>query len=202
VKQNGLQHDISDEIYLPYSVIPASDIRVLVRTQSDPLALAPKIRSAVKEIDDKQPIVQVQTLEQLRGQRLSEPRVTTALLIAFAILAMVITAAGLGGVVAYGVNQRLNEIGIRVALGARPMSVLSLVVKQGMTIVAIGLAIGVAGALASTRLIGGLLYAVGPNDAVTYIGVALALLGVAGLASYLPARRALRVDPVQALRAR
>ena len=202
VKQNGLQHDISDEIYLPYSVIPASDIRVLVRTHADPLALAPRIRAAVKEIDDKQPIVQVQTLEQLRGQRLSEPRVTTALFVAFAILAMVITAAGLGGVVAYGVNQRLGEIGIRVALGARPISVLSLVVRHGMTIVAVGLAIGVAGALASTRLIGGLLYAVGPNDVATYVGVALALLGVACLASYLPARRALRVDPVQALRSR
>jgi putative ABC transport system permease protein len=202
VKQNGLQHDISDEIYLPYSVTPASDIRVLVRTHGDPLAIAPKVRAAVKELDDQQPIVQVQTLEQLRGQRLSEPRVTTALLIAFAILAMVITAAGLGGVVAYGVNQRLNEIGIRVALGARPLSVLSLVVKQGMTIVAIGLTIGVVAAIASTRLITGLLFAVGPNDAPTYIGVAAALLAVAGLASYLPARRALHVDPVQALRAR
>jgi len=202
VKQAGLQHDITDEIYLPYSVTPAGDIRVLVRTRGDPQAIAPKVRAAVKELDEQQPIVQVQTLEQLRGQRLSEPRVTTALLIAFAILAMVITAAGLGGVVAFGVNQRLNEIGIRVALGARPLSVLSLVVKQGMTIVAIGLAIGVAGAIASTRLITGLLFAVGPNDVPTYIGVAVALLAVAGLASYLPARRALRIDPVQALRAR
>jgi putative ABC transport system permease protein len=121
---------------------------------------------------------------------------------AFAILAMVITAAGLGGVVAFGVNQRLTEIGIRVALGARPVSVLGLVVKQGMTIVAIGLAIGVAAALAGTRLIGGLLYAVAPNDVGTFVGVALALLGVASLAAYLPARRALRVDPVQAMRAR
>jgi ABC-type antimicrobial peptide transport system permease subunit len=166
------------------------------------MALAPKVRAAVKELDDKQPIVQIQSLEQLRGQRLSEPRVTTALLVAFAILAMVITAAGLGGVVAYGVNQRLNEIGIRVALGARPTNVLSLVVRHGMAIVAVGLAIGVAGALGTTRLIGGLLYAVGPNDVVTYIGVAAGLLAVAGFASYLPARRALRVDPVQALRAR
>jgi putative ABC transport system permease protein len=202
VKQGGLQHDITDEIYLPYSVLPTGDIRVLVRTQGDPMAMAPKLRAAVKDLDDKQPLVQVQTLEQLRGQRLSEPRVTTALLVAFAILAMVITAAGLGGVVAYGVNQRLNEIGIRVALGAKPMNVLSLVVRHGMSIVAVGLAIGVAGALGTTRLIGGLLYAVGPNDVVTYVGVAAALLAVAGLASYLPARRALKVDPVQALRAR
>jgi putative ABC transport system permease protein len=156
----------------------------------------------VKALDDKQPIVSVQTLDKLRGIRLSEPRVTTVLLLSFAILALVITAGGLGGVVAYGVNQRLNEIGIRVALGAKPMSVLSLVVRQGMTIVAVGLAIGVVTALATSRLIDGLLFAVGANDAVTYVGVAFALLAVAALASYLPARRALRVDPVQALRAR
>jgi putative ABC transport system permease protein len=202
VRQNGLAQDISDEIYLPFSARPTSDIRVLVRAMGDPLAVAPRIRAAVKELDDKQPVVSVQTLEQLRGIRLSEPRVTTILLISFAVLALVITAGGLGGVVAYSVNQRLSEIGIRVALGAKPMNVLSLVVKQGLGIVAIGLAIGVVAALASSRLIGGLLFAVGPNDVPTYIGVAAALLAVAGLASYLPARRALQVDPVQALRSR
>ena len=202
VMQAGPAQNIVDEIYIPYFVISARDMRVLVRTAGDPQLAAPSIRAAVKELDDKQPIVSVQTLERLRGVRLSEPRVTTVLLLSFSILALVITAGGLGGVVAYGVNQRINEIGIRVALGARPISVLQLVVRQGMTIVTMGLALGVAVALASSRLIGGLLFNVGPNDFATYLGVALALLSVAGLASYLPARRALRVDPVQALRAR
>ena len=159
VRQNGLAQDISDEIYIPFGARPTSDIRVLVRAMGDPLAVAPRVRAAVKELDDKQPIVSVQTLEQLRGVRLSEPRVTTVLLIAFAVLALVITAGGLGGVVAYGVNQRLSEIGIRLALGAKPMNVLSLVVRQGLGIVAIGLAIGVVGALATSRFIGGLLFA-------------------------------------------
>jgi putative ABC transport system permease protein len=202
VMQAGPAQDVVDEIYIPYFVFSARDIRVLVRSAGEPQQLAPILRAAVKEMDDKQPIVSVQTLDKLRGVRLSEPRVTTVLLLAFSILALVITAGGLGGVVAYGVNQRINEIGIRVALGAKPASVLALVVRQGMAIVAIGLAIGVVGAVATSRLIGGLLFNVGPTDATTYIGVAMALLGVACLASYLPARRALRIDPVQALRSR
>jgi putative ABC transport system permease protein len=202
VMQNGPAQNISDQIYLPYYIFSTSDIRVLVRAAGDPQAIGPVLRTAVKELDDKQPIVSVQTLDRLRGARLSEPRVTTVLLLAFAILALVITAGGLGGVVAYGVNQRLSEIGIRVALGAKPLSVLTLVVRQGMAIVAIGLAIGVGVALATSRLIGGLLFSIGPTDVPTYVGVATALLVVGGLAAYLPARRALRVDPVQALRAR
>jgi putative ABC transport system permease protein len=158
------------------------------------------VRQAVKQLDDKQPIVAVQTLNQLRGQRLSEPRVTTVLLLAFAILSLVITAGGLGGVVAYGVNQRMNEIGIRVALGARPFDVLASVMRQGLVIVVIGLVVGLAGAVAATRLISGLLYSVAPNDVATYAGVAATLLGVALFAAYLPARRALKVDPIRALR--
>jgi len=202
VRQNGLAQGIQDQIYLPFGFSPTSDIRVLVRSAGNPMLLAPQLRAAVKELDDKQPIVSVQTLDQLRGQRLSEPRVTTVLLLAFAILSLVITAGGLGGVVAYSVNQRLNEIGIRIALGATPINVLSSVMRQGVGIVIIGLVIGAVGAVLTTRLISGLLYAVQPNDVVTYASVASTLLAVALLAAYLPARRALRVDPIQSLRAR
>jgi putative ABC transport system permease protein len=202
VRQNGLAEGIQDQIYLPFGVSPTSDIRVMMRATGDAMLLAPQLRAAVKAIDDKQPIVSVQTLDQLRGQRLSEPRVTTVLLLAFAILSLVITAGGLAGAVAYGVNQRLNEIGIRVALGAGPVSVLSSVMRQGVAIVIVGLLVGAAGALLTTRLISGLLFAVAPNDIATYVGVAVTLLVVALLAAYLPARRALRVDPIQALRAR
>jgi predicted permease len=200
VKQNGLQYDFSDEIYLPFSAQPAGDIRVLVRTNADPQGLAPALRAAVRELDDKQPVSEVQTLERLRGISLSEPRVTTALMMAFAILAMLITAGGLTGVVSYSVSQRINEIGIRVALGARPVSIVSLVLKEGVTVVAIGLAIGVASAIAASRLMARLLYSVTPTDPATFFAVATGLLAVAALASYLPARRALRVDPVEALR--
>ena len=202
VYQNGPSNSISDQIYLPYFVFGASDIRVLMRTQGDSRTIVPALRTAVRELDDKQPLTSVETLEELRGQRLSEPRTTTVLLLSFAVLALAITAGGLGGVVAYGVNRRVNEIGIRLALGARPGQVLASVMRQGMVIVAIGLVVGLGGALALSRLMGSLLFAVEPNDAITYVGVGVALLVVALLASYLPARRALRVDPVQALRSR
>lgn len=202
VYQNGPSNDVSDQIYLPYFRFAPSDIRVLLRTKGDPGAVVPKLRTAVRELDDKQPLTSIQTLEELRGQRLSEPRTTTVLLLSFAVLALAITAGGLGGVVAYGVNQRVNEIGIRVALGARPRQVLASVMRQGVVIVVVGLVVGMASALALSRLMGSLLFAVQPNDVATYVGVAIALVGVALLASYLPARRALLVDPVQALRSR
>ena len=202
VHQNGPANSIADQIYLPYFVIGNSDIRVLIRTNGDPQAIVPTLRTAVRELDERQPLTSIQTLEELRGQRLSEPRTITVLLLSFGILALAITAGGLGGVVAYGVNQRLNEIGIRVALGARPREVLGSVMRQGIVIVAIGLLLGVGAALAVSRVMGSLLFAVEPNDIATYVGVGLALLGVALFAAYLPARRALRVDPVQALRSR
>lgn len=202
VYQNGPSNSISDQIYLPYFVFGASDIRVLMRTNGDPQAIVPRLRTAVRELDDKQPLTSIQTLDELRGQRLSEPRTTTVLLLSFAVLALAITAGGLGGVVAYGVNQRVNEIGIRVALGAKPRQVLGSVMRQGIVIVAIGLVVGLGAALALSRLMQSLLFAVEPNDVATYVGVAVALVGVALLASYLPARRALRVDPVRALRSR
>jgi predicted permease len=202
VRQNELAQDITDEVYVPFAISSTSDIRVLVRAAGDPRALAPAIRSAVHELDDKQPVVSVQTLDQLRGLRLTEPRVTTVLLVAFAVIALVITAGGLAGVISYMVNQRLPEIGIRIALGADPARVLWLVVREGMVIVAIGLAVGLAGALVVTHLMTRLLYAVTPTDGVTYAAVVLTLLAIAVLACLIPARRALRVDPARALRAR
>ncbi len=200
VHQNSLSKDITDEIYLPYFTQPSNDFRVLVRTTSDPSPMGAAIRTAVREIDPRQPVVSIQTLEQVRGTRLSEPRVTTALLTSFAILALVITAAGLAGVIAYSVNQRLTEIGIRVALGADGGSVVWLVMRQGLGLVFAGLAAGVATSLAVTKLMSGLLYDTPPTDGVTFAGVATLLVVIAAGACLLPARRALTVDPVQALR--
>jgi putative ABC transport system permease protein len=177
-------------------------MRVLVRTAGDPTSLGKSIRDAVREIDPKQPVVSIQTMDQLRGTRLSEPRVTTALLASFAVLALVITSAGLAGVIAYGVNQRLNEIGIRMALGAEPGSVVWLVMRQGFALVAVGLVAGVGVALAATRLMSKLLFDTPPTDVQTFALVGLALVGVALAACWMPARRALGVDPVTALRAR
>jgi putative ABC transport system permease protein len=202
VHQNGLSGDVTDEVYLPFQVVPARDMRVLVRTAGDPAPMGKAIRDAVHEIDAAQPVVSIQTLEELRGAKLSEPRLTTVLLVSFAALALVITAAGLGGVIAFGVNQRLTEIGIRIALGAEGSSVVWLVMRQGLTLVAVGLAAGVGVAIATTRLMSKLLFNTPPIDASTFGVVAATLVCVATSACWLPARRALLVDPVAALRGR
>jgi predicted permease len=202
VHQNGLSGDVTDEIYLSYQINPTTDIRVLVRTAGDPTPMGKAIRDAVKELDPKQPVVSIQTLDQLRGATLSEPRVTTALLSSFAILALVITAAGLAGVISYGVSQRINEIGIRLALGAEANSVVWLVMRQGMWLVVAGLAAGVAMAIFATRLMSRLLFNTPPTDVATFAAVAATLTAVTIAACWVPARRALKIDPVQALRAR
>ena len=202
VHQNGLSKDVTDEIYLPLfnPQNTGTDTRVLVRTAGDPTPMGNAIRAAVHEIDSRQPVVSIQTLEQLRGATLSEPRVTTALLLSFAVLALVITGAGLGGVIAYGVTQRTNEIGVRVALGAERSSIVWLVMRQGLVVATAGLAIGIALSLVLTNLMTNLLFATPATDGLTFLAVAVALIGVAALSCALPARRALKIDPLQALR--
>jgi predicted permease len=202
VRQNELSQDITDEVYVPFAIVPTRDIRVLVRAVHDPRPLASAIGAAVHELDAMQPVVSVQTLDELRGLRLTEPRVTTVLLVAFAVIALVITAAGLSGVIGYAVNQRVSEIGIRIALGADPARVLWLVVRDGLATVVVGLVVGIAGALAVTRLMARLLYSITPTDGVTYAVVVGVLLAIATAACLIPVRRALRVDPARALRAR
>jgi putative ABC transport system permease protein len=202
VRQNGPAQNITDEIYIPFLVAPTSDMRVLVQTIGSPAGVAAGLRSAVRSLDDRQPIVSVQTLEELRGARLSEPRVATILLAAFAIISLVITTGGLGGVVGYAVSQRTTEIGIRMALGAERGHILWSVSREGALVIAAGLAVGIAAALAVTRVLGSLLYEVATTDVWTYaaVTVVLALIGV--VSCLVPARRALRVDPIKALRAR
>ena len=204
VHQNGLSQDVTDEIYLPLfnPNNTGTDTRVVVRTAGSPTPLAKAIRNAVHEIDPKQPVTSIQTLDEMRGTKLSEPRVTTALLSSFAVLALIITAAGLAGVIAFGVNQRVNEIGIRMALGAESASVMWLVMRQGMVLAAVGLALGVGLSMSATKLMSGLLYDTPATDAGTFALVGTTLLGIATMACFLPARRALKIDPVQALRTR
>lgn len=202
VHQNGPAQSIQDEIYLSYLTNPSRDLRVLVRTNGAPSAMATPLRNAVRELDDKQPVVQVQTLDELRGARLAEPRVTTALLLAFGLVALVITAGGLAGVVGYSVTQRISEIGIRLALGADAAQVLWLVLRGGVVVIGIGLIVGLVGAMGVTRLMSGLLFTVTATDPITYAAVAVALFAIGVVACMVPARRAMRVDPVQALRTR
>jgi predicted permease len=195
-----LDRESGDEIY--WSVLQRGQLSGtwLVETRAEPLAMAKQIRAALREIDPEQPVDRFRTLDQVRDASLAPPRLTAMLLSMFATLALVVTAAGLAGVIAFSVSQRTQEFGIRMALGARKGSVLGMVLRQGVLLVAIGLVIGATGALLLTSLISSLLFGVTPTDVATYGAVAVVLLAVAVIACYLPARRAASVDPMVALR--
>jgi putative ABC transport system permease protein len=173
---------------------------LVMRTRGDPMALAKAARAAIAEVDPAQPVFSVRPLESLVQASLGGRRFTLTLMLIFGVVALLLAAVGIYGVVAYGVAQRTQEIGIRMALGAQPVSVLGLVVGDGMRLVAAGLLVGVAAALALSRLLATLLYGIGAVDALTYAAIALVLVAVALVAILIPARRATRVDPTVVLR--
>ncbi|HXY30235.1 MAG TPA: ABC transporter permease [Gemmatimonadaceae bacterium] len=200
VKQYGLEQEPTAGIYVPFDISPVNDLRVVIESRGDPAALEQRLRAATRDLDGMQPVTEVETLVRLRDDSLASPRLTTLLLGSFAALALLITTAGLAGVITFSVSQRTREIGIRMALGAERMSVLALVLRQGLGLVAIGLVLGVGGALLMTRLISGLLFQVRASDPLTFAAVALVLLMVGILACLAPARRAATVDPTIALK--
>lgn len=192
----------ADEIYLPLRAGHALTAGALmIRTHASPGALGSSLRAAIRRVDPQQPVTRIQTLAQVRSDALAPPRLLATLLGLFALLALVITAAGIGGVLAFSVNRRTQEIGIRMALGASRGAVLQMVLRQGLTLVLLGLAGGTIAALFLVHLMRGMLYGVSPADPLTFIAVVIVLLSVAILACLLPARRATQVDPMIALRA-
>ena len=170
------------------------------RTVGDPMQLANAVRAAVWSVDPEQPVWKIRTQQSLVERSKGMPRFLAQLMSSYAALALVLAAVGLYGVTSYSVTQRTREIGVRMALGAEPSDVLRIVLRRGFLLAGIGLAIGLVGAVALGRVVRTLLYATSPTDAVTLVSVAAVLLAVAGFASYLPARRATRVDPTVALR--
>src|SRR5262245_10231330 len=202
VKNAGLAQPPQAQAYTPYTQRPWPTIGVVVRAAAgEPLALVPSIRAAVLSVDRDQPITEVTTLESSLSDSLAIARFTTMLLLVFAMMALVMAAAGLYGVVAYTVERRTREVGIRVALGADARSVLTMVVAQGLRLVAAGMGIGLALAMVSAHVMRSLVFDIAPADPVSYAG-AIVLFAVTALAATLmPARRALRVDPIVALRA-
>ena len=199
VRQYGLDKDPADEIYIPLAQGGFGG-NLLVRTALDPMSISKLMRDAVYEVDSDTAVDRVQTLEQVRSDAVASPRLTAILLGMFAGLALLITAAGIAGVMALSVNQRTHELGVRLALGASPGKVLRMVMRQGMFFVVIGLTAGFAGALLLGRLMSALLYAVAPTDPITFAAVGAVLLCVAAAACFIPARRVTSIDPMLALR--
>lgn len=195
----GLDQEAKDEIYRPVAQANGGGF-LLLRTAAEPLSLARQIRNAIREIDAETAIDHVRTLEDARNEALASPRLTTILLGLFAAMALAITSAGVGGVIALAVSQRTHEIGIRMALGASRGKVLWMILRQGLGLVGAGLLLGVAGSLALTRLMATLLFGVEPTDAITFLGMSAVILAVAALACFIPARRATGIDPISALR--
>jgi putative ABC transport system permease protein len=201
VKQFGLDKNPADEIYVPLAQNPLLDAAVVVKTSVEPMSVARGIIETLYTIDPNQPAARVRSLEQVRAESVAGPRLTSNLLGIFALLALAIAATGIGGVMALAVGQRKHEIGVRMAIGARPGEILRMILGQGMGLVVVGLVLGLLGALGLTHLLQGLLFEVGPTDPLTFVGVAAVLAAAAFAACYVPARRAARVDPMIALHA-
>jgi putative ABC transport system permease protein len=199
VKYSGLDKEAPDTAYVAFAQSPMGG-SLLVKTAGNPMSYAQQVREAVYSVDPEQPVNGIQTLDELRGDTLAQSRLTTLLLALFAGLALAIAATGLSGVVALMVSQRTREIGIRMALGAQSTEVLRMVLLQGMRIITAGLVAGIVAALIFSRVMRALLFSTPVNDPVTFAAVALVFLAVGFIASYVPARRVTKVDPLIALR--
>jgi putative ABC transport system permease protein len=200
VKYGGLSEASGDEFYVPLAQAPLSWMTVVMRTSGSPSAMASSLRNVVWSLDKDLPISDLKTLEQRLGESIAQPRFRTTLLSIFAGFALLLASIGIYGVISYWVAQRYHDFGIRMALGAKTRDVLKLAMWQASKLLAVGAAIGLTGALTLTRLMSRLLFGVQPTDPSTFLVVFGLLLGVALLASYIPARRATRVDPLVALR--
>jgi putative ABC transport system permease protein len=209
VKHDGLDAPVGPETYMPYAQTPFSQMpaglrfpamSLAARSGSDHDSLAAAMRAEIKALDKDQPITNIQTLDRLLADSISQQRFYLLLLSFFASIALTLAAVGLYGVVSYTVKQRTPEIGVRMAFGAQAGDVLRLIIKFGMKLTLIGAFIGLAGALTLTRLMRTLLFDVSATDPLTFIVVALLLTGVALMACWIPARRATKVDPMVALR--
>jgi putative ABC transport system permease protein len=201
VKFNGVTSETPLQAYLPLPHEPSRSLAIVMRTAVEPTTLAPALEGIVRDLDKDLPLFQVRTMEQVLDTSIARQRMSMMIFVVFAIVALTLASVGLYGVVAHGVTERTHEIGVRIALGAEQRHVLGLVVRQGLSMALLGTAIGVAGSVALSRWIQGLLFGVTATDPVTIVAVVAMLLAVALVACYVPAWRATRVDPTMALRA-
>jgi predicted permease len=200
VKQDSLDSEPRMALYLGHRQVPSRGMTVVVRSAADPAALPAAVRDRIRQIDPDLPLYNVRTMEQRVDESLARRRFAMLLLALFAAVALGLSAVGVYGVIAFLVSQSTREVGIRMALGATPGNILNLIVRQGMLVAVAGLALGLAGAFAMAGLMRSLLFGIRATDPVTFLAIALMLGAVALLASYIPARRAARIDPVVSLR--
>jgi len=202
VRQQGLAEASPGQLYLPHAQLPSIYMALVLRGEADPASLSHSVRTAAAALDHDLPVSQIRTMEDVLRDSLARARVNALLFGIFALVALALAVVGVYGVMAYSVAQRTHEIGIRMSLGARPGDVQRLVIRQGMALTATGLAVGLVASLAATRALASLLYGVGATDLLTFVEVLLLLAALACLASFVPARRATRIDPMMAMRYR
>jgi putative ABC transport system permease protein len=196
----GLEEKVRGNVFRPFAQITLPVVAFVVRTSGRPSSLTSGVEQAIWSLHKDQPIYKIIGVDQLANESLGLRRVSSILLGAFSALALLLAGLGIYGVTAFSVAQRTHEIGVRMALGAQPDSVLKMVMGSGMKIVLAGMAIGLAGAFALARVVASLLYGVKPTDVVTFIFTSLLLAFIALVACYVPARRAMRIDPLAAIR--
>jgi putative ABC transport system permease protein len=200
IKNKGIDQDTQAQLYLPFAQLPWGNMNLLVRTEVAPQSITSAVRAQIAAVDPDQPVTNIQTVEEIMDGSRSQPRFTMLLLGVFSAAALALAVIGIYGVLSYSVAQRRQEFGIRLALGAEYMDILRLVVGHGLMLAIAGIAIGLTAALLLTRLMASMLYKVGTLDLTTFLLTPLVSLGIALLASYLPARRATKVQPVEALK--
>jgi putative ABC transport system permease protein len=200
VRHAGLAAEPGPQIYSSYYEDPVLTMSVVVRSRSNPTSIALLVRSEIQKADSDIPVFNVRTMEQSASESIAPNRITMLLLGFFAAVALVLAAAGIYGIMAYSVTQRTFEVGVRMALGARPRDIITMILKQGMVLTLIGLGVGFVAALAATRVLSSVLFEISATDLLTFAIAPLILMAVALVACLIPARRATKVDPVIALR--
>ncbi|HEX8089384.1 MAG TPA: ABC transporter permease [Blastocatellia bacterium] len=200
VKHSTLDTEPRPQVYRPYPQNTWGTMHLVVRTASDPMTLTTAVRNEVWAVDRDQPVYSIQTMEQLLDESIFQRRFNMLLLGVFAVVALILAAVGIYSVMAYSVIQRTHEIGIRMALGAEQKDILKIVISQGMTLVLVGLAIGLVAAFVITRVMSSLLFGVSATDPITFVILSLLLAAIALFANYIPARKATKVSPIVALR--
>jgi putative ABC transport system permease protein len=200
INYSGLDAPAEPVVYYPFRQATSNNQYVVIRTSLNPRSLEPAVKAVVADLDKDLPVVNLRTMDELMMEAVAPPRFRTILVSMFAVVGLLLAAIGIYGVMAYAVTERTHELGVRIALGADRGDVFRIVLGEAAWLAACGVGLGVAGALGATRLMQTLLFGVTPTDALTFAAIAMLLTATALVASYIPARRATRVDPMVALR--